>query len=91
MVNANARQVIRRTKQISRWRFSPEEKVRIVIEGIRGKITVTSLCGRKALLATSTTNGSMISWKLGKAGSKETQSGRPVGPRSDPCSGRTND
>ncbi len=41
--DANARHVIRRTKQIARRRISPEEKVRIVIEEIRGEIKVTSL------------------------------------------------
>ena len=41
--DANARQVIHRTKQITRRRFNPEEKVRIVIEEIRGEIKVTSL------------------------------------------------
>ena len=45
--DANARQVIRRTKQITRRRISPEEKVRIVIEEIRGEIKVTSLWSRE--------------------------------------------
>lgn len=45
----NARQVIRRTKQVTRRQFSPEEKVRIVIEGIRGEITVTTLCRREGI------------------------------------------
>ena len=51
MVNANfdqaddnAREVIHRTKRVTRRRFNLEEKVRIVIEGIRGEITVTALC-----------------------------------------------
>jgi len=47
--DANARQVIRRTKQVTRRRFSPEEKVRIVIEGIRGEIKVTALCRREGI------------------------------------------
>lgn len=45
----NARQVIRRTKQVTRRQFSSEEKVRIVIEGIRGEITVTTLCRREGI------------------------------------------
>ena len=45
--DANARQVIRPTKQITRRRFSPEEQVRIVIEEIRGEIKVTSLWRRE--------------------------------------------
>ena len=44
-----ARQVIRRTKQVARRRFSPEEQVRIVIEGIRGELPVTALCRREGI------------------------------------------
>ncbi len=32
--DGNARELIRRTKWVTRRRFTPEEKVRIVIEGI---------------------------------------------------------
>ena len=45
----NARQIINRTKRATRRQFSPEEKVRIVIEGIRGEITVTALCRREGI------------------------------------------
>ena len=34
----NARQVVRRTRNVTRRKYTPEEKVRIVIEGIRGEI-----------------------------------------------------
>ena len=36
----NARQVVRRTRNVTRRKYTPEEKVRIVIEGIRGEISV---------------------------------------------------
>ena len=45
----NARQVLGRAKRATRRQFSPEEKVRIVIEGIRGEITVTALCRREGI------------------------------------------
>lgn len=45
----NAQQLIRRTKQITRRRFTPEEKVRILIEGIRGEIPVSVLCRREGI------------------------------------------
>jgi transposase len=45
----NAQQLIRRTKQITRRRFTPEEKVRILIEGIRGEILVSVLCRREGI------------------------------------------
>jgi transposase len=45
----NARRLIRQTKRVTRRKFTPEEKVRIVIEGIRGEITVSALCRREGI------------------------------------------
>jgi transposase-like protein len=41
--------LIRRTKQITRRRFTPEEKVRILIEGFRKEIPVSVLCPREGI------------------------------------------
>ena len=46
------RQQIRKAKQTSRRRFSAEEKVRIVMEGIRGEEPVSVLCRRERLHTT---------------------------------------
>ena len=43
------RQQIRRAKAVSRRRFSAEEKIRIVMEGIRGDISVSELCRREGI------------------------------------------
>ena len=45
----NARQVVRRTRNVTRRKYTPEEKVRIVIEGIRGEISVSALCRREGI------------------------------------------
>jgi len=45
----NARALIRKTKQATRRQFSAEEKVRIVIEGIRGEISIRALCRREGI------------------------------------------
>jgi len=45
----NARGLIKRTRRVTRRRFSPEEKVRIVIEGIRGEIPISALCRREGI------------------------------------------
>ena len=45
--DGSARELIRHTKRMTRRRFTPEEKVRIVIEGIRGEIPVSALCRRE--------------------------------------------
>ena len=43
------RQQIRKAKAVSRRRFSAEEKIRIVMEGIRGDISVSELCRREGI------------------------------------------
>ncbi len=43
------RQQVRRAKQVTRRRFSAEEKVRIVMEGIRGEEPVSVLCRREGI------------------------------------------
>ena len=45
----DARELIRRTKRVTRRRFTPEEKVRIVMEGIRGEIPISALCRREGI------------------------------------------
>ncbi len=35
----------------SRQKFSPEEKIRIVLEGLRGEQSVSDLCRRKGIVA----------------------------------------
>jgi transposase len=44
-----ARQLIRRAKQASRRRFPAEEKIRIVMEGIRAEASVSDLCRREGI------------------------------------------
>jgi len=44
-----AQQVIRRAKRYSGRRVSAEDKVRIVMEGLRGEQTVTDLCRREGI------------------------------------------
>ena len=42
-----ASNVIREIRRSTRRRFSPEEKIRIVVEGLRGEISVSELCRRE--------------------------------------------
>jgi transposase len=46
------RQQIRKAKQATRRRFSAEEKIRVVMEGIRGEEPVSVLCRREGLQST---------------------------------------
>lgn len=47
-----ARNIVREIKRSTRRRFSAEEKIRIVIEGLRGEISVSELCRREGIAPT---------------------------------------
>jgi transposase len=47
-----ARQLIRRAKRASRRKFPAEEKIRIVMEGIRAEVSIADLCRREGIHAT---------------------------------------
>lgn len=47
----SAEQAVRDIRRRTRRRFSAEEKVRIVIEGLRGEESVASLCRREGIAA----------------------------------------
>ncbi len=44
-----ARQLIRRAKRASRRKFPAEEKIRIVMEGIRAEVSIANLCRREGI------------------------------------------
>ena len=44
-----AKNVIQQIRKATRRRFSAEEKIRIVLEGLRGEIPITELCRREAI------------------------------------------
>ena len=44
-----ARELICKTKRATRRRFLSEEKIRIVIEGMRGEVSVAELCRREGI------------------------------------------
>ena len=46
---ASPEQVVREIQRRTRRRFSAEEKVRIVLEGLRGEQSVAELCRRESL------------------------------------------
>ena len=44
-----AKNVVRQIRKATRRRFSAEEKIRVVLEGLRGEIPVTELCRREGI------------------------------------------
>ena len=47
-----ATDVIRQIKNATRRKFTAEEKIRIVLEGLRGEIEITALCRRESISPT---------------------------------------
>lgn len=43
------RSFVRRVKRATRRKYTPEEKVRIVLEGFRGEIGISALCRREGI------------------------------------------
>ena len=43
------RNVVQQIRNATRRKFSAEEKIRIVLEGLRGQISVTELCRREGI------------------------------------------
>ena len=44
-----AKNVVKQIRKATRRRFSAEEKIRIVLEGLRGEIPVTEVCRREGI------------------------------------------
>ncbi len=47
----SAEKTVREIRRRTRRRFSAEEKIRIVIEGLRGEESIASLCRREGIVA----------------------------------------
>ena len=43
------RSFVRRVRSATRRRYTPEEKIRIVLEGFRREVTVNDLCRREGI------------------------------------------
>ena len=48
----SARNVVREIRRATRRKFSSEEKIRIVLEGLRGAVPITELCRREGIADT---------------------------------------
>ncbi len=65
------RSFVRRVRTATRRKYTPEEKIRIVLEGFRREVTVNELCRREGIKPHSyypTMHGPRGSWRLGKRG-----------------------
>ena len=45
----SAEKTVRAIRRTTRRRFSPEEKIRVVLEGLRGEDSISGLCQRERI------------------------------------------
>jgi transposase len=63
-----ARNVVKEIRRATRRKLSAEEKIRIVLEGLRGAIPITDLCRREGIAATMYYRWSKAFLEAGKNG-----------------------
>ena len=45
----NLESVVREIKRKTRWKFNPEEKIRIILEGLKGEDSIAAICRREGI------------------------------------------
>ena len=84
-VEARVREIRRQTRR----RFNAEEKIRIVLEGLKGEETSSPCAGARGSARTCTTTGARSFSRRASAGCWATPSARRAAARSGRCSART--
>jgi len=60
--------IVREIKRNTRRHFSSEDKIRIVLEGLRGEYSIAEVCRREGRSTPANiTSGAKILWKLEKS------------------------
>ncbi len=62
--------IVREIKRRTRRKFNPEEKIRIILEGLNGEDSISGIVVERALLRVCITNGARLFCKPANAGSK---------------------
>jgi len=47
--NRNAESIVREIKRKTRRKFNPEEKIRIILEGLKGEESIAAICRREGI------------------------------------------
>ena len=84
-VKEPAEQVVKEIRRATRRQFSAEEKIRIVLSGLRGEDSIAAARGSSR---TCITAGRRNFWRLGRSGWPGTPRGRRPRTRSRICAGR---
>ena len=74
---APAEAVLKDIRRATRRQFGAEEKIRIVLEGLRGEDSIAELCRREGISSSMYYGWSKTSWKLGRRDWPATPPGPP--------------
>lgn len=72
---------VRTIRRVTREKYSAEEKVRIVLEALRGETSIAALCRREGSLRTCTIDGARTSSRRGSNAWWATPNHRPMASR----------
>jgi transposase len=87
-VKGPAEQVIKEIRRATRRQFSAEEKIRIVLSGLRGEDSIAELCRREGIVQNLYYRWSKEFLEAGKKRLAGTPRGRRPRTRSGICAGR---
>src|SRR5213080_3668388 len=82
------RQFVRQVRRATRRKFTPEEKVRVVLEGFRREAPVSELCRREGIRPNVYYSWLKDFMEAGSRGCKQTRCGTPRGQRLTASGGR---
>ena len=83
----SAEAAVREIRRRTRRKFAPEEKIRIVLEGLRGEQSISELCRREGIASNLYYRRTF--WKLARSSWLEIRSGRPPAMKSRSFAPRT--
>ena len=76
-VKQPAEQVVKDIRRATRRQFSAEEKIRVVLEGLRGDESIAELCRREGIASSMYYGWSKDFLEAGRSGSPATRRGLP--------------
>src|SRR3954453_1963551 len=85
----SSERIVRDIRRATRKQYSAEEKIRIVLDGLRGEHSVAELCRREGIAPRACiTPGRRSSWRLASGALRATLRGRRRVVRSRICVGK---
>jgi transposase-like protein len=82
---STAEATVKNIRRNIRKKYSAEEKIRIVIEGLRGDLSIVELCRREGINQNSYSIGRKSFWKPGSSAWLATPSVKPPAKKSKNC------